>query len=233
MAQRQIEQIKEQTHQALVADGVGDAQVQGQGNDALGKRRTFLHAVGHRRQGDAAAARAMAGIALHPGDDRANRRQIDLVVTAREHLVVLAELGLAVPTRRRPGDDELIGIRGQRTPTALAPQAALASAGGLVLLRTIGLRRLRRRRAGIARTLRRLIEPSLQLRHPRRQNLNLTHQRHNQRILFRVRKPVEIWDRSHPQVESRSQAPVKMLCKTISSRHTSTPAEGGLSSYLR
>ena len=236
-ADRQPEQVFKKAAQALVADGMDEAQVDRHGQDAGTERRTVLHAFRHRRQRRPAAAWAVPGVALHPGHHRAHRRQVDLVVAPMQGVIAVIQRRAAMDTGRRLGDDELIGIGCQWAPAALPAQAALARPLPFDLVRTVGLLPLRRRHTRIARRLRRLIQFGLQLRHPRRQHrdlLRLRPQRDDQRILLCVRKPGKVgqWrQRSHPQVESNLPPLVNTLCNCPSRGPTSRTVGGGLSSY--
>ena len=166
------------------------------------ERRAFLHALGHRRQGDAAAARAMPGIAFHPGHHRAHQGQIDLVVAPVQHLV---GIGQAAWQCRRHGlrGHRLVRVAGQRTAAAFTAQAALARSGSLGCLRPVRLLRLRWRQAGIVRRLRRFVEPGFERRDPRRQRLNLRPQRVDQGVFLGVAQMVEVREvRSRPHLKS-------------------------------
>ena len=128
-ADLQGKQVQQQPAQTLVADGMREAQIDRQRQDVHAERRAWLPSLRHRRQRDAAAARAVPGIALHPGDHRAHHGQVDLVIAAVQHLVGVAQRRLAVRAAHRLGDHRLVGIAGQRAPAALATQAALPRAG--------------------------------------------------------------------------------------------------------
>lgn len=242
-AQAHREQMREQPAQAPVADGVDKAQIEGRGDDARAERRALFHPLRHRRQRRSAAAPAMPGVAFHPRHHRANRWQIDLVVAAMQNLIVIAQRRPAMGAGCRLAGNDLVGFRGQRPATALAPDAARARAVPLLSRRPVGFLPFRWRRAGIVRGLWRFLQLRFQVRHPRpqlsdlaAQRLNLAHQRMDQRILLLVGKPGKVWQgrrRSHPQVESRPAPNVKILCERPSHSPTPTPPAGGMSNYLR
>ena len=165
LADRQREQVQEQPGQPPVADGVGETQVERQRQDRDAERGALVHPLRDRRQGGPAAARAAAEVALDPGDHRAHRRQLDLVVAGVQDLGGIVERRPAVGARGGLGDHELVGLLGQRSATARPAQAAPARPGAPLPLRPVRLVALGRRQAGVARRLRRLVQPRLQFRH--------------------------------------------------------------------
>ncbi len=132
-----------QAAQPLIADRVGETQIERHSDDTGAEGRTFLHAFGHRRQRRLAATAAVTGITLDLRHHRANRRQVDLVVAPVQNMVAVTQRGTAVATGGRLGRHQLVGIGRQWTATADAPQAALARAVPLDLGRTIRLVSLR------------------------------------------------------------------------------------------
>ena len=158
-------------------------------------------ALGPRGQGGAAAAGAAGAIALDPGDHGAHRRQLDLVVAGVQSLIGLGQHRPAMGTGRRLGNDELIGLLGQGSATARPAQAALARPRALGLLRPVRLVSPGGRQAGVARCLRRLVQPRLQFRYPRRQALHLRPQRPDQSVLLDLGERAEIRRRRHPALK--------------------------------
>ena len=209
-ADGETEQVLEQAAEPLVADGVGEAQVERHGHHARPKGRALLHPVRDRRQGGAAAAGAASGVALYARHHGAHPRQLDPVVTAVEVVIRFAEVRAAVPASGRLGAHDLIGLRHQAAATALAAQAALARAGRLGRVGAVRLLPLGRRQTGVVRCLRR-VQPLLQGREPRRQRHDLLPQRDDQRVLLRVAQRRKIGQRrdSHSKVESRFKQTVK------------------------
>ena len=147
-------EVQEQLRQTAVADRVGEAQVHRQRHDIHAERRAVFQARRYRRQGDAAAARAMSGIAFHSGHHGAHHRQVDLVVTTMQHLIRIAQRGLTMRTRYRLGGHRLVGIAGQRSAAPFASHAALARPDAFGFLRLVRFLPLRRRQARIVRGLR-------------------------------------------------------------------------------
>ena len=112
-ADGETEQVLEQAAEPLVADGVGEAQVERHGHHARPKGRALLHPVRDRRQGGAAAAGAASGVALYARHHGAHPRQLDPVVTAVEVVIRFAEVRAAVPASGSLGAHHLIGLRHQ------------------------------------------------------------------------------------------------------------------------
>jgi len=212
LADRERIEVHEQLRQTAVADRLGEAQIDRQSgvssrhasvpkrlecDDIDAERRAFLHANGHRRQGDAAAAGAVPGVAFHPRHHRTHDGQVDLVVAPVQHLVGICQRGLAVRTGWRLRGHRLVGIAGQRAATALATQAAFARSDALGFLRVVRLLTLRRRQAGIVRGLRRFVELSFEPRDPRRPALNLRPQLPDQGVFLGVAQVVEVGKLGH------------------------------------
>ena len=164
LADLQGKQLEEQLCQTTVADRVGEAQVDRQRQDVHTERRTFFHALGHRRQRDAAAARAVPSIPFHAGHHWANHGKLYLVVATVQHLVRFTQRRVAMHSGHRLRNHCLIGIEGQRPAATLTAQTALARHVALGLLRLIGLLSLRWWQAGIAGCLRRLAELGFEFR---------------------------------------------------------------------
>jgi hypothetical protein len=183
---------------------VDEPEIQGSGLHGCRKRRAFLQADRHRRQARPAAARAAAEIALDPRHHRADRREIDLVVAGVQDVIVRPEWRVTMAASRRPGDDKLIRLLRERATATLASQAALARAAALLPLRAVRLRPLRRRQAGVAGCLRRLLQPRLQLRDACGQRLHLRPQRQDQRVFLSLGQLAQIRRRDHSTVESRT-----------------------------
>ena len=166
LADVQAKQVLEQPAQALVADGVGEAQIDRQRRDVRAEGRGLLHSLGHWCYRDTAATRAMPGVTLHPGHHRANRWQIDPVVARVQHLVSLGQSGVAVHAGDNLGGDSLVGVARQRPAATGATQAATARSDTLDFLRPVRLLPLRRRHAGIVRGLRRLAQLCFEFANP-------------------------------------------------------------------
>jgi hypothetical protein len=175
-ADLQGEQVGEQPGQPLVADRVDEAQVERHRQDRNPERRALLQSLGHRGQGDAATAPAMAGEPFDPRHHRTHRRQVDLVVAAVPNLIGLPQPGAAVRTHAGLGDDDLVGFGAQRPAATLAPKTARPRPSALALARPVGLAVRRWRLAGIVRGLRRLAQLRLEHRDPRLLNRDQTHQ---------------------------------------------------------
>ena len=151
---------------------------------------------------DAAAARALPGVMLHPRHHGRDCRQVDLVITAAQHLVGFAEHRLAMRAPNRPCRDHFVRVRGQCPSAARATEAALARTTALGLLRLVRLVPFQGRHAGIVRRLRWHAKLRFKLRHARRQQLNLRPQRQDQGILLVIRKATEVGELGHPKLES-------------------------------
>lgn len=126
LADGEAEQLEQQPAEPPVADVVDEAQVHRQRDDVQAERRARLQPLGQRRQGGGAAAAAMPGVALHPGNHRGGRRQIELVEAGRQLLVGLGQRRLAMRTTGGAGGDGLVRRLGQQAPTTSAAEAALA-----------------------------------------------------------------------------------------------------------
>src|SRR5882757_11582463 len=123
---------------------MSEAEVNRQRHDIYAEWRAVFQTRGYRRQGDAAAARTVPSIAFYPGHRGAHQRQIDLVVTTVQHLIVTAERGLAMRASGGFGGHRFVGIARQRTAAAIAAQAARARSDTLGLLRPVWLLPFRR-----------------------------------------------------------------------------------------
>jgi len=202
LADLQGEQVQEQPAEALVADGVGSAQVDRQRHDVETEWRALLHALRHGCQGDAAAARAMAGIAFHPGHHRPHRRQVYFVIAAVQHLIGVVERCLAMRADQRLGGHRLIRIACQGPAAALATETALAGSLAFAPVRLVGLLALGRRQAGVVRRLGRAVEPGLQFGKALLRCMHALPQRQDQRVFLGVAQSGEVWERGHPKLES-------------------------------
>ena len=149
-ADGKAEQVLEQAAEPLIADGVGEAQVERHGHHARAEGRTLFHPVRDRCQGRAITTGAAPGVALQARHHGADLRQFDLVVSAVQVVIRLAELRAAVPASGHLGAHHLIGLRHQAAAPALAAQAALARAGGLRRVGAVRLLALGRGQAGVA-----------------------------------------------------------------------------------
>ena len=65
-ADGEAKQLDQQTAQSPVADGMHEAQIHRQRHDVEAERRALLQPLGQWRERDAAAARAMPCVVLHP-----------------------------------------------------------------------------------------------------------------------------------------------------------------------
>ena len=144
----------------------------------------------------------MPGIALYPRDNWTNHGQIDLIVAPVQYLVGIRQRRLAVHTARRRGSDRLIGIAGQRSPAALATDAASAWSAACRLLRSVGLLRFRRRQARIVRGFQRITQLGFKLGNPTLGLFKPMPQRKDQRILLGVVQSAEVGKLGHPKLES-------------------------------
>ena len=129
LADAEAEQLQQQAAQPAVADVVDEAQIHPQRDDVAAERRAGLQPLGQRRQGGAAAAAALPGVALHPGDHRRDFRQVHLVEAACQPLIGLGQRRLAMRAAGRAGGDGLIRRLGEQPTAALAAEAALARTG--------------------------------------------------------------------------------------------------------
>ena len=193
-------EVQEQLTQTAVADRVGEAQVERQRHDIDAERRAVFEACGDRCQGDAAAARAIPGIAFDSGHHGTHHRQVDLVVTTVQHVIGVCQHGLALGAGYRLGSDRLVRIAGQRATASFAAKAARARPNTLGFLWLVRFLPLRWRQAGIIRGLPRLAEPCFKRRNPCRQALHLRPERPDQRVLFRVAQVVEVGKLGHALV---------------------------------
>lgn len=218
----------EEAAQTLVADGVGETQIERRSHDARAEGRPLVHPVGNQRQGGGAAAGAMPGITLHPCDDRADRRQFDLVVPGMEAMIAIAQRRAAMPAGRRLGGHDLIGLLRQQAATALAAQATLTGAA-LLLAGPVRLRCFGRRHAGIVRCLRRLVQLRLQHRNPLHQRGDLSPQSDDQSVLLRMGQRRQIGKRrkNHSKVESRLDRPVNPTRHSSRYAQNPTPHRAG------
>src|SRR6478672_6459945 len=86
-ADAKAEQFEQQTAQSPVADGVHEAQIHRYRDDVEAERRAWFQPLGQRGERDAAAARALPGVMLHPRHHGRDCRQVDLVITAMEGII--------------------------------------------------------------------------------------------------------------------------------------------------
>lgn len=194
--------MQEQPGQALIADRVREAQIQRQREDVYAERTACLHARGYRRHGDAAAARTVSGILFHPGHHRTDRRKVDLVISAVQHLVGLGQGRLAMHTAQRPGDHRLIWFACQESAAALTAETTLPRAAAPGLVTPVGLLAFRRRQARIVRRLWRLPKLCLQFCDATFGRSEPLEQRLDQRVLLGMAQLAEIEIRRHLDVES-------------------------------
>ena len=114
-----------------------------------------------------------------------------------QHLIRIAQRGLAMRAGYRLGGYRLVGIAGQRTATTFAAQAALAWSNTLACLGLVRLLTLRWRQAGIVRCLRRFTEPCFKFGNPPLGCLKALPQRPNKGILLCVAQVVEVGKLRH------------------------------------
>jgi hypothetical protein len=168
LADGEAEQLEQQPAQPAVADVVDEAQIHRQRDDGVAERRARLQPFRQRRQGSAATAAAVPGIALDPRHHRRDLRQVHLVEAGGERQVGLGQRCLAMRAAGRAGGDGLIWRLGEPPTATLTTEAALAGTGPARLVLAVWLLAPRRRQAGVVRRLRREVELGLQLCHPRR-----------------------------------------------------------------
>lgn len=209
LADGEAEQMAQQRRQPLVADGVGVTQIDRQRRDRAAERRAGLEPGRRRRHEAARAARTAAAVQRHPRHHRAHRRQLDLVIDLDRPLIGRAQRRRAMRALLRPRLDLLVRVVVQPPPAPgpaharLAPQAARP-------FRLVRLAIARGRQARIARSLRRLREPRLQLSHPLLQRLDLARLRQDDldQLVFRMLgQRIAI----HPKLESRRESRVNIL----------------------
>jgi len=158
-AEGQAEHLGQQADEALEADRLGHVQMDDQRAQPWPERRAGFKAL-RRRGGHAlAAARADAAVAVDAGYDRADRRQVDVVVGVDVGLVGEAERMLAMRASGQCRLDDMVGV-GRKC----AGDAGVTAAGLLRELRTVWFLALGGRRARVARGLGRRVEPGFQLR---------------------------------------------------------------------
>ena len=114
-----------------------------------------------------------------------------------QHLIRIAQRGLAMRTRYRLGGHRLVGIAGQRSAAPFASHAALARPDAFGFLRLVRFLPLRRRQARIVRGLRWFVAPRFKHRYPCRQALHLRPQCPDQGILLGVTQAIEVRKRRH------------------------------------
>ena len=171
----QPEQLGHHLRQPREADVVAVVPVEQQRPDPGAKRRSRRHAVG-RLRAIALAAAAASAIKLDPGDVRADRRDVDMLVAAPPVLSRARHVGRAVRTPCGEALDRLVGLithpagdTGPRRPRLARLRLALprTSTGFLVL---------RRRRMAVLRRLLRLRQQRHEFRYPGVEGLNTRHQ---------------------------------------------------------
>ena len=166
LADRQRKQLGEQARQPPVADRMDDAQVDRERHKVEAEWRAGFHAFRDGGQRGHPTARTMAGIAFDAGDDRLDRRQIDLVVALCETLICVRQRGTAVWAMCWPCDHRLVRIFSKRATPALTAETTFAWPLARAFGGSIGLLPARWWQARIVRPLRRLVQPRLQLRNP-------------------------------------------------------------------
>jgi len=199
LADAEAEQLEQQAAEPPVADVVDEAQVHRQRDDVAAERRARLQPFRQRGRSGAAAAAAVPGIALHPGDHRRDRWQVHLVEAGREPQVGLGQRRMAVCAAGRAGGDGLVRSLGEQPTAALTAEAALAWAGADRRATTVRLLALRGRQAGVVGRFRRRPKLGLQLCGPRgqcrdlcRQCLHLRPERMDQGVLLVMRQQGQV-----------------------------------------
>jgi hypothetical protein len=139
----------------------------------------------------------LPGAALHPGHQGTHHRQVDLVVSAVQHLMGVRQRGVAMRAGRGFRDHGLVGMADQRAATACAAQAALARSGAPGLLQRGGLLALRWRQAGIVRGLAGFGEPRFKLGNAPLGRRKAQPQRPDQGVLLGVAQVVEVGKLGH------------------------------------
>jgi hypothetical protein len=174
-----------------------------QAADILGIRSAPGSSPSGSGPGGGAAAAAMPGVALHPGDHRRDRRQIDLVEAGRQ--LWSASSSAAWHCAQREGRAVTVssGASASRRPPPLRPRLPWRGPSGQACP-AVRLLALRGRQAGVVGRLRRQAAPGFQLRRPRRQRLHLCPQRVDERIFLGVRERRQVREPVHPELESRT-----------------------------
>jgi len=138
----------------------------------------------------------------HPGHHRADRWQIDLVVSAVPRLIVFGQPRPAMRTAKRLGEHRLIRVGSQQPSATVTAQAALPSAAASGLAALVGLLTFGGWQARIVRRLGWLPQLCLQLRNASFGRSQPLEQRLDQRVLLGMAQLAEIEVRGHLDVES-------------------------------
>ncbi len=201
----QPEQLGHHPRQPLEADVMAVVQVQKQRSDRRTERRPGRHAVRRGGTEPLAAAGAAAAVELDPGDMRANRRNLDVLVSATPPLDLSRNVGRAAgagfgeaPDRRIRGVGHDARHAGTRRPR-LPPLAALPLGLAWLLV-------LRGRRVAVLRGLLRLGQQRLELLHPRRQPRDQRRLLGQKRVLLPIAQAIPK-RRSHPYLDSHPPTP--------------------------
>ena len=148
LADADPEYLVEHPHQPFEANRLGDVQVQDEGRQIGAERRARRQTGGRRGTEPAAAFRADAAMPVDAGDDRANRRQLDMIVSMIAGLVLRPERVLAMRAMLGEGLDDPVRSGGQR-PEDAGPALALLCRSALG---AVGFAPLRGRHRGIVRS---------------------------------------------------------------------------------
>ncbi len=178
----------------------------------------------------------MSGVALHPRHQGTHHRQVDVVVTAVQHLMGVRQTGPAMRAGRDLRGYPLVGMADQRSAATFAAQTAFARSGAFGLLRPVRLLAFRWRQAGIVRRLVRLGEPRFKLGNAPLGRLKALEQRPDQGVLFGVAQVVEVGKLGHPAVRIDSAVTASSTFfqagRWADKRSVKAPTEWGMSSYL-
>jgi hypothetical protein len=105
--------MQEQLCQTAIADRMGHPRIDRERQDVHAEWRAFLHSFRHRRQSHAVATGTVSRVTLYSGYHRTNHGQIDFIVPAMQHLIVIRQHGLTMCTTDGFRDNGLIRIEGQ------------------------------------------------------------------------------------------------------------------------
>jgi hypothetical protein len=230
------EHLVEQLRQPLEPDRLGDVQMDDQRRQIGAERRARRHAGRRRGAEPAPAMRAGAAMPVNAGDDRTNRRQLNMIVGVKRRLIGRAQLMRAMRAALGEAVDNLVRIVRQ-CPKNAGPALALLRRAPFG---TVWLAPLRGRHRGVVWGLGRLPELGFQFSDAPRQFHDLRRLRPHQRdqlVPGEFREVILI----HPQVESREYTLVNQnlhayrlrptICAPVRTAPSLTPRKG-VSSYV-
>jgi hypothetical protein len=158
LADIQAEHLAHQPGKPLEADRLRDVQMQDQRLDAGAEWRAGFEAFGGGCRDRLAATRADAAMAVDAGDNRADRRQVDVVVGVDVGHVGCAECMVAMRAGGERRLDDAVRVLGEGARHAGATAAGILFAA----IRQVRFLALRGREAGVVRRLGRVVELSFQ-----------------------------------------------------------------------